>query len=458
MRMIMAFAGFVVFAATPALAQQHPVVGAWDLFADGCRSGYLEYTDDGRFHQIYRRDHGTWISDPIWGNGTYRIDGEHLFSVEEKLDGSMRIQTKEKISFPNPDRIDVSFLDLIWIDNLTNEVLPVDGFQDSWSRCPAGATDNISPIEVGIRFDADLLVGRWGWEQGCGTGYVDYSRDGRILLIETDDAGNEIIDPEFDYGIYEIKDDILLEIYGYHTGVWTSESNFAFDDQGRLFFSDSLKTSWSETGGATSDDDPFIQVLFRCDASGDEMAAGEAGDAGDARAVLEDILFDSDVAMLVAAVRESRARCGGVYASVESGGDGSTPTPTADAVADCVDYFWTFMDVSGDGYLSLSEIARGMRLFTKWSMVERAKAEGRAIEAETKLGIHVIGIIISPIGAKPVLESYDYDNDGLLSQAELFADTDLAGVVQLSQQSVADIIDIEGIVAKLQAIMGMAMQ
>jgi hypothetical protein len=162
--------------------------------------------------------------------------------------------------------------------------------------------------------------------------------------------------------------------------------------------------------------------------------------------------------MLVAAVRESRARCGGVYASVESGGDGSTPTPTADAVADCVDYFWTFMDVNGDGYLSLSEIARGMRLFTKWSMVERAKAEGRAIEAETKLGIHVIGIIISPIGAKPVLESYDYDNDGLLSQAELFADTDLAGVVQLSQQSVADIIDIRGIMAKLQAIIGMAMQ
>ena len=99
-----------------------------------------------------------------------------------------------------------------------------------------------------------------------------------------------------------------------------------------------------------------------------------------------------------------------------------------------------------------------MRLFTKWSMVEQAKSEGRTVDAETKLGIHVIGILISPIGAKPVLESYDYDNDGLLSQAELFADTDLAGVVELSQQPVGDIIDIEGIVAKLQAIMGMAMQ
>lgn len=457
MRMVMAFAGYILFAATPALAQQEAVVGTWDLFGDECRSGYLEYTDDGRFHQVYRRDHGTWISDPLWGNGTYRLDGDLLFSNEEKLDGSVRVQTKERVSFPNPDKMDVTFLDLIWIDDLTNEVTPVGGFADSWSRCPAGATDNIFPIQVGTRFDADLLIGRWGWEQGCSTGYVDYSRDGRILLVETDDAGNEIVDPEFDYGIYEVKGETLLEVYGYHTGVWTSESNFAFDDQGVLFFSDSLKTSWSKTGGETSEDDPFIQILFRCVAGGGEMAEGEVGDAGDAsEAILEDVLFDSDVALLAAAVRESRARCGGVYASVESGGDGSTPT--TDAVADCVNYFWAFMDISGDGYLSLSEIARGMRLFTKWSMVEQAKSESRPVDAETKLGIHVIGILISPIGAKPVLESYDYDNDGLLSQAELFADTDLAGVVELSQQPVGNIIDIEGIVAKLQAIMGMAMQ
>ena len=80
------------------------------------------------------------------------------------------------------------------------------------------------------------------------------------------------------------------------------------------------------------------------------------------------------------------------------------------------------------------------------------------MDLETKLGIHVIAILISPIGAKPVLESYDYDNDGLLSQVELFADTDLAGVVELSQQPVADIIDIDGIMMKLQAIIGMMMQ
>ena len=60
MRMVMALAGLVLFAATPVLAQQERLIGAWDLFDDACRSGYLEYTGDGRFHQVYRRDHGTW--------------------------------------------------------------------------------------------------------------------------------------------------------------------------------------------------------------------------------------------------------------------------------------------------------------------------------------------------------------------------------------------------------------
>ena len=462
MRMVMAFAGLILFTATPALAQQAQLVGAWDWFDDGCRSGYLEYTADGRVNHVYRRDHGTWISDPLWGNGTYRTDGDLLFSSEEKFDGSVRIQTKERIAFPHPDQMDVTFIDLIWVDNLTHEVRSIDGFEENWSRCPAGTTDDVFPIQVDTRSDAATLTGRWGWVQGCGSGYVEYTRDGRIWLVETNDAGEAVMDPEFDYGIFEIKGEILLEVYAYHSGTWTSETNFAFDDQGLLFFSDSLKTSWTEFGGETSQDDPFFEILFRCVAEGAETAEDGAGDAtaaaGASEAALEAFLFDSDVALLVAAVRESRARCRGVYASVESGGNASTPTPTADAVAGCVDYFWSFLDVSGDGYLSLAEIARGIRLLTKWSTVERAKAEGRPVDAETKLGIHVIGILISPIGAKPVLASYDYDNDGLLSQAELFADTDLAGVVELSQRPVADIIDIEGIMAKLQAIMGMALQ
>ncbi len=459
MRKFMALAGFILFAASPALAQQSQLIGAWDLFDDACRSGYLEYTADGGFHQVYRRDHGTWINDPVWGNGTYRLDGDQLFTSEEKLDGSVRIQTKEQISFSSPNQMDVTFIDLIWIDNLSNEVKPVDGFEESWTRCPAGTADSVSPLQVATRSDVDTLAGRWGWVQGCGTGYVEYTDDGRIWLVEIDDAGEAIMDPEFDYGIYEIKGDTLLEVYGYHSGTWTSETNFAFDDRGLLFFSDSLKTRWTETGGDTNADDPFFEVLFRCTAEGVDEASGEAAGTPEAsEAALEEFLFDSDVALLVAAVRESRARCGGVYASVETGGDESTLTPTVDAVADCVDYFWSFMDVSGEGLISLSEIARGMRLFTKWSTVEQAKAEGRAVDLETKLGIHVIAILISPIGAKPVLESYDYDNDGLLSQVELFADTDLAGVVELSQQPVADIIDIDGIMMKLQAIIGMMMQ
>ena len=216
--------------------------------------------------------------------------------------------------------MDVTFIDLIWVDNLTHEVRSIDGFEESWSRCPAGTTDDVFPIQVDTRSDAATLTGRWGWVQGCGSGYVEYTRDGRIWLVETNDAGEAVMDPEFDYGIFEIKGEILLEVYAYHSGTWTSETNFAFDDQGLLFFSDSLKTSWTEFGGETSQDDPFFEILFRCVAEGAETAEDGAGDAtaaaGASEAALEAFLFDSDVALLVAAVRESgRAAVGSMPAS-----------------------------------------------------------------------------------------------------------------------------------------------
>ena len=34
-------------------------------------------------------------------------------------------------------------------------------------------------------------------------------------------------------------------------------------------------------------------------------------------------------------------------------------------------------------------------------------------------------MLLTPFGARPVLDSYDYDDDGLLSRAELFNDTQL---------------------------------
>ncbi len=461
MRIAIALAGLIVFAATAASAQQDRLVGKWDVFDDGCRSGYLEYDASGEFAQVYRRDEATWIADPLWDNGAWRLDGDILYTNEEKRDGSIRVETKERLSFNGPDDMEVEFLNLVWIDNATGEVKALEEFEESWTRCPPGAADRADPITVARLVDADLVVGRWGWSLDCDDGYVEYTRDGRIWLVETGEGGEETMDPDFEYGLYEVKGGTLLEVYAYKTGTWTSETNFAFDDSGRIFFSDGMKTSWTEADGGTSDDDPFFEVLFRCAAaSGATAEADEAAEGArqaQRKEAFEAFMFDSDVAMVSAAIAESRARCGGVYETVESGEVGAE-RPQADIVAGCIDYFWGFVDVSGDELLSLSEIARGMRLFGKWSSARQAGAEGKPLNAESKLGLHIIGVLLAPFGARPVLDSYDYNDDGLLSRAELFNDTDLAGAVELSQRPVGDLIDIEEILAKLQMLMQMTME
>lgn len=456
MRIAIALAGLIVFAATAASAQQSRLVGKWDVFDDGCRSGYLEYDANGEFAQVYRRDETTWIADPLWGDGSWRLDGDILYTNEAKRDGSIRVETKERLSFSGPNAMEVEFLKLVWVDNATGEVKAVEGFEESWTRCPPGAAERAVPITVAGLVDADLVVGRWGWSLDCGDGYIEYTHDGRIWMVETNEDGEETMDPDFQYGLYEVKGATLLEVYAYRSGTWTSETNFAFDDSGRLFFSDGMKTSWTEADGGTSDDDPFFEVLFRCAAASGEMAETDELAEGAREAqrseAFEAFLFDSDVAMVSAAIAESKSRCGGAYEAGEPG------EAEADIVADCIDYFWGFLDVSGDGLLSLSEIARGIRLFGKWSAAMQAESQNQPLNTESKLGLHIIGVLLSPFGARPVLDSYDYDDDGLLSRAELFNDTDLVGAVELSRRPMGDLIDIEDILAKLQMLMRMTME
>ena len=116
---------------TGATAGQRGIVDSWDIFDDGCQSGYLEYRADGGFGQVYRRNRADWIVDPIWGRGAYRIEGDILISSEEKLDGSIRIQTKQRLSFPDDDTMDVDYLDVVWIDDVANNVKAVKSFSES---------------------------------------------------------------------------------------------------------------------------------------------------------------------------------------------------------------------------------------------------------------------------------------------------------------------------------------
>lgn len=415
------------------------IVGAWDIFDDGCQSGYLEYRADGGFGQVYRRDQASWIVDPVWGNGRYRVEGDILITGEEKLDGGIRIETKQRLSFPDHDRMDVEYLDLVWIDDVANSVKAVESFTENWLRCPADALDDLAPVAAFTDLDPELLVGRWGWLRGCATGYVEYTRDGRIWLVELDRDGEDGEDDEFEYGFYEIRDRTLLEVYAYANGIWKSESNFAFDDHGRLFFSDGMDPTWSDQSGATEDSDPFLEVLFNC--ADDETPVAVVAPEG---STLDAMLFDSDVARVSRVIAEFRSRC-------------AAKDEPPEAAAECIDYVWSALDISGDGLLSLSEIARGLRMFVKWSVQERARAEKTPLDSASKLGIHVLGVMFSPLGAKPLLDSYDYDDDGRLSREELFADTEFADALALSQGPIADAIDLVGILEKLQQIMRMTM-
>lgn len=247
--------------ATGATPLERNLVGAWDIYRDGCQSGYLEYRADGGFGQIYRRDASQWIIDPLWGNGTYYVVGDSLFTEEGKLDGSIRIESRQRLHFAGPDRMEVDYLRMVWIDDVAHTAKPVESFSESWSRCPAGVLDDVTPIAAYTDLDPELVVGRWGWERGCASGYVEYTQDGLIRLVEEahEDEGDT-----FDYGFYEIRERTLLEVYVYDSGIWKSESNFAFDDQGRLFFSDGMNATWSDTSGVTEDADPFFEALFNC--------------------------------------------------------------------------------------------------------------------------------------------------------------------------------------------------
>ncbi len=422
---------------------QHDIVGAWDIFEDSCESGYLEYRADGSFEQVYRRDAASWIVDPVWGGGTYRLEGDTLFTGEQKLDGAMRIESKQRLRFSGRDRVEMNYLNLVWIDNATGNVNTVADFKNDWPRCPQGTLDRITPLTASLDHDAALMVGRWGWERGCASGYVEYTVDGQILMVELDREGEDSQDSEFEYGFYQVKDKTLLEVYAYDSGIWKSESNYAFDDHGRLFFSDGMNPTWSDLSGATEDSDPFFEVLFNC--AGDEATVTlEAPRDAREDLSLDDMLFDSDVARVARIIDESRSHC-----PIEGGGP--------EATTDCIEYVWSVLDVSGDRLLSLSEIARGLRMFAKWSAQEQARSERAPLDSSSKLGIHVLGVMFSPLAAKPLLDSYDYDDDGRLSREELFADTDFADALALSQRPMTDFIDLESIISKLRQIMLMTM-
>lgn len=87
-----------------------------------------------------------------------------------------------------------------------------------------------------------------------------------------------------------------------------------------------------------------------------------------------------------------------------------------DAARDCVAALVTEADVSGDGALSVAEIARLLR-GAAWAMAAQDGAGPAALAAAS-----AVGGMAALAAARLLVESLDYDGDGRLSAAELAQD------------------------------------
>jgi hypothetical protein len=115
------------------------------------------------------------------------------------------------------------------------------------------------------------------------------------------------------------------------------------------------------------------------------------------------------------------------------------------------DKVWVYLDITKDGRLSLSEIARFQRNILKFSVAHQNKNK---LKTEDFAAINLASIIFFPITASSILHSFDYNNDGVLSKKEVFGDTEFSKLVGVDVDTLATGLDFQSLGKKLQDSMG----
>jgi len=115
------------------------------------------------------------------------------------------------------------------------------------------------------------------------------------------------------------------------------------------------------------------------------------------------------------------------------------------------DKVWEYLDITKDGHLSLSEIARFQRNIIKFIAVHQ---DGNVLKTEEIAAINLTSIIFLPIMASSVIHSFDYNNDGLLSKSEVLDDTEFAKLVGVDVNTLATGLEFQSLGKKLQDAMG----
>lgn len=90
----------------------------------------------------------------------------------------------------------------------------------------------------------------------------------------------------------------------------------------------------------------------------------------------------------------------------------------------CVEYLFSFLDVSEDEKLSVAELSRAIRIATYASVA--AAPDG--VNDKTFAGTFLVSNLIGPVVAKSLIDGSDYNSDGQLSLDEIFYDRDIATV------------------------------
>jgi tetratricopeptide (TPR) repeat protein len=120
------------------------------------------------------------------------------------------------------------------------------------------------------------------------------------------------------------------------------------------------------------------------------------------------------------------------------------------------DKIWAYLDITGDGRLSLAEISRFQRNILKFGILAQKKKVLSQKEKNDMTGnivaINLASIIFLPITASSVLHSFDYNNDGLLSKDEVFGETEFARLVGLDSDTLMGGVNFETLSKQLQEI------
>ena len=111
------------------------------------------------------------------------------------------------------------------------------------------------------------------------------------------------------------------------------------------------------------------------------------------------------------------------------------------------DKVWAYLDITKDGYLSLSEIARFQRNIVKFAAVHQ---DQNVLKTEDIAAINLASIIFLPITASSILHSFDYNNDELLSKNEVLDDSEFSKLVGVNVDTLASGLDFQSLGEKLK--------